>query len=239
MPKLRVLNLRMSLGKGVDWRVLHLWPEGYEAQFPWPELEDLTVPFPSPEDQIYSHLPISMRRLSLRCSPHYCFHLWEAERLYHLRFPILYASEMLEIFAKINAPYLDYLQLEYRADAAEDDLLKCLVQKFPRLTFLVIHRFQSVRASNVTVDDIALRLSEFRHLITLRAHLDFCANDKVMKTLRETAAILVDKLALQDMVNGDGKWRLTQRGTRRSLHSSFDLRIQRPRTVALHAPLFK
>ncbi|KZT67993.1 hypothetical protein DAEQUDRAFT_370591 [Daedalea quercina L-15889] len=210
MPKLRVLKLHLFMRRGADKRILQLWPKGYEGCFPWPDLDDLTMSFPSPEDQIYCHFPHTMRRLSLRCFPHHCFYLWETEMVNHLHLPVLYASEMLEIISKINAPHLDYLQLEYRADAAEGDFLDLLSRKFPRMTFLEIHRFHSPRASDATAHDIASQLAKLSHLKTLRANLDFehtadwwSGNPnrvEIVEMLQQTAATLASTLAQQDVM---------------------------------------
>ncbi|KAH9921872.1 uncharacterized protein B0H18DRAFT_532127 [Fomitopsis serialis] len=213
MPSLRVLKLELAIPESVNRQVLHLWPQDHEARFPWPDLDDLTVSFPSPDDQIYPHLPLSMRRLSLRCTPHHCFYLWEPHRLPYTQSPILCASEMLEILTKINAPHLDHLLLEYRADDAEDELWRCVARRFSQLTTLEIHRFQSLGGDNVTLNDIALRPAELPNLLTLRVHLELeateafqvtsvapnhCANT-YLATLQQTAAILASTLAHRNL----------------------------------------
>ncbi len=144
MPNLRVLNLELALPSGVDSQLLHLWPRGHTRalRLPWEDLEDLTVSFPHHDDQIYAHLPRSLRRLSLRCSPHYCMHLWHCSECdLYFQHPIRCASEMLEILTSVNAPRLHHLQLEYLTDAADDKLLRCIVERFPNLTSLEIHRY--------------------------------------------------------------------------------------------------
>ncbi|PIL28339.1 hypothetical protein GSI_09490 [Ganoderma sinense ZZ0214-1] len=152
MPKLRVLNLTLALPKGVDRKQLLLWPGGYESGLPWPDLEALTISFPDPEDQIFAHLPPSLRRLSLRCTPHHCL--------------------MLEILRRSSTPLLDSLQLEYRADDADDDLLCCITERFPHVRVLEIHRFQASRDDPVPMTSIAKRLAALRSLHALRAHLE-------------------------------------------------------------------
>ena len=145
MSGLRILTLRFSLPDEVNRKQLMLWPEGYESRLPWPHLESLTLSFPDPEDRIFSHLPPSLRRLSLRCTPHHYLHVWKPREYSHYDSPILYSSEMLEILTKISAPLLDSLQLEYLADDADDDLLRCIADRFPSIQCLEIQRFLASR----------------------------------------------------------------------------------------------
>ncbi|KAM5544861.1 hypothetical protein V8D89_001759 [Ganoderma adspersum] len=172
MPGLRTLKLTFALPRGVNRKQLMLWPEGYKSRLPWPHLESLTLSFPDPEDRIFSHLPPSLRRLSLRCTPHHYLHLWERRDYSHYDSPILYSSEMLEILTKISAPLLDHLQLEYLADDADDDLLHCIADRFPIIQCLEIQRFLASPDEPVPVATIAQRLAALRSLRTLRAHLE-------------------------------------------------------------------
>ncbi|KAH9831524.1 uncharacterized protein C8Q71DRAFT_780986 [Rhodofomes roseus] len=196
MPSLRVLRLDFALPNGVDRKVLQLWPENYEAQLPWPQLDDLTVSFPSPGDQIYSYLPQSLQRLSLRCTPHHFFRLRNPYRFPFTHSPILRASEMLEILTKIAAPRLQYLQLEYCADAAEDDLMLCVSQRFLRLTFLEIHRYSPRDGGCDTVSSIALHLAKLGNLDTLRVYLEHEDGGALYDStpIRPNAALLASRL---------------------------------------------
>ncbi|KAH9831538.1 uncharacterized protein C8Q71DRAFT_290278 [Rhodofomes roseus] len=198
MPKLRVLKLELALHEGVDRQNLQLWPFDDEARFPWPDLIDLVVSFPSPEDRIYSHLPRSMRLLSLQCTPHHYIYSWKLHGLQHLHSPILYATEMLEILANVDAPDLDELRLEYRADAAEDELLACVAQRFPQLTSLEMHRFRSSAGSSVTATGIGLRLAKLENLLTLRLYDDATPHSS-FATLQQNAAVIAAKLACPDV----------------------------------------
>ncbi|PIL28095.1 hypothetical protein GSI_09746 [Ganoderma sinense ZZ0214-1] len=184
MSGLRILNLTLALPLGVSRKRLMLWPEGHESRLPWPDLESLTLSFPDPEDRIFAHLPPSLRRLSLRCTPHHCLRLWEYMEYYYYDSPILYSSEMLEILTKISAPLLDHLQLEYLVDSAEDDLLRCIVDKFPNVGFLEVQRFQTSLHESVPVATVAQRLSGLHSLHTLRAHLQPARSMPVRTTPR-------------------------------------------------------
>ncbi|TFY55612.1 hypothetical protein EVJ58_g8136 [Rhodofomes roseus] len=106
---------------------------------------------------------------------------------------------MLEILSKVDTPHLEHLEVEYRADFAEDDLLLCITERFPQLTFLEIHRFRSQGSSDLAITDIALRLARLQNLRTLRAYLD-TPEDDTGATLPQTATnILACKLARPDL----------------------------------------
>ncbi|KAH9831541.1 uncharacterized protein C8Q71DRAFT_781076 [Rhodofomes roseus] len=198
MPKLRVLSLELSLPKGGDRQVLQLWPKNHEARFPWPDLEDLTVSFPSPDDRIYSHLPPTMRCLSLRCTPHHCFYMWQSRKLSRIESPITHASEMLEILSQIEAPRLEYLQVEYCADAAEDDLLRHMTQRCSQLRSMEIHCIRPYNRSSLSDTDLALHLAKLSNLSTLRAYID-SEHASQFSALRQAAAVLACKLARPDV----------------------------------------
>ena len=161
MPRLRVLTLTLALHEDVDRKRLMFWPAGYESSLPWQNLEALTISFPDPDDQIFAHLPPSLRRLSLRCTPHHCLHLWATNPHFFLQSPILRASDILGILGKLSTPLLDDLQAEYLADDADSDLLSCIVERFPNLRSLEIHRFLGSNNDSDAVPLVGFR----RHLI--------------------------------------------------------------------------
>ena len=151
MSRLRVLNLALALPKTAERKQLILCPEGYDSRLPWPDLEALTVSFPDPEDRIFAHLPPSLRHLSLRCTPHHYLHLWQPDENPHCHSPILCASEMLEILSKISTPLLESLQFEYCADDVDDDLLRCVADRFPNVQCLEVHRLLAADDEDVSV----------------------------------------------------------------------------------------
>ena len=69
MPGLHALSLKTDLIQNI--LPLVVWPPGYIHDFPWPELEHLSVSYPDPNDEVYDHLPPTLRSLSLRCGPQY------------------------------------------------------------------------------------------------------------------------------------------------------------------------
>ncbi|EJF56092.1 hypothetical protein DICSQDRAFT_72220, partial [Dichomitus squalens LYAD-421 SS1] len=149
MPRLRSLALLFALPRDMEKRPL--WPPRCTLHFPFPELEELVVSYPDPEDYLYSHLPPSLRRLSFRCCPHHCLHVWEPACCMRWHSPILPASDLLRILSSIKAPVLQHLQLEYVADHADAALLGSIAASFPRLSSLEIHRFRQVDNSNVSI----------------------------------------------------------------------------------------
>nr|VWO96496.1 Lrr-gala family type III effector protein (Gala 3) [Ganoderma boninense] len=174
MPGLRILNLAFALPYSASRKQLVLCPAGYESHLglPWSDLEALTVSFPDPEDRIFAHLSSSLKRFSLRCTPRHFLHLWEGDKYQYYESPILYASEMLQVLTQLCAPLLDCLQLEYIADDADDDLLRCIAERFPNIQSLEIERFLDSGVDAVPLAMIAQRLSALRSLHTLRAHFE-------------------------------------------------------------------
>lgn len=68
MPRLRVLSLRAAVPDDIDNLTTHqiVWPRDTLLDIlPWPELEDLEVTYPDPEDRLFSHLPSTLRSLSI------------------------------------------------------------------------------------------------------------------------------------------------------------------------------
>ncbi|KAM5544820.1 hypothetical protein V8D89_001718 [Ganoderma adspersum] len=173
MSRLRALNLALALPRSVDRKRLILCPAGYESPLPWPDLEALTVSFPDPEDGIFARLPPSLRRLSLRCTPHHYLYQWQRDENPYCHSPILSASEMLQVMNWISTPLLDSLQFEYCADDADDDLLRCVADRFPNVQDLEIHRLLAYgdEDASMPVANVARRLATFPSLRTLRAHL--------------------------------------------------------------------
>ncbi|TBU40286.1 hypothetical protein BD309DRAFT_356250 [Dichomitus squalens] len=170
MPRLRSLALLFALPR--DMEKQPLWPPRCTLHFPLPELEELVVSYPDPEDYLYSHLPPSLRRLSLRCCPHHCVHAWEPEYCSRWHSPIPCASDLLRILSSIKTPLLQHLQLEYVADHADAALLGNISASFPRLSSLEIHRFRQADNSDVSIEDVTLAIAHLHHLRTISLHLD-------------------------------------------------------------------
>ncbi|KAJ8489866.1 hypothetical protein ONZ51_g2673 [Trametes cubensis] len=74
MPNLRLLKLDFTLPHNTHPQTI--WPQGYNAPYSWPMLEDVQVSFPCPDDHLYARLPLTLCRLSLRFFPHQIVHEW-------------------------------------------------------------------------------------------------------------------------------------------------------------------
>ena len=143
MRGLRALSLKINpLSNTLPPAV---WPRGSSCSFPWPELERLSISYPDPSDEIYDHLPPTLRALSLRCWPHVSFQ----RRFAYLgetappRFELApTASDLLSILRRCEALSLDHLEIEYRVDDEDEALLQYVVTTFPRLTSLSLFRYR-------------------------------------------------------------------------------------------------
>ena len=147
MPHLRTLLLDLTLVSDECTHAAPLWPPGSHMPFPWPDLSRLSVTHPHPADELYHHLPSSLRALSLCCRPHKSEKAWIGRRLIYTvhvyEYPVLTSAEILAILTNCRLPHLTRLEIEYEADGEESDLLRNLGVMFPRLVWLQIHRYRA------------------------------------------------------------------------------------------------
>ncbi|KAH9835698.1 uncharacterized protein C8Q71DRAFT_836425 [Rhodofomes roseus] len=175
MQGLRCLSLKLS--PPPDTTPQLLWPPDHTGSFPWPELERLVISYPRADDDIYSHLPSSLRALSLRCWEHVCDQQWSWG--YGFTYPpnydsILRSSTLLSVLRQCKSLNLDHLEIEYIADETDDALLQYIATTFPRLTSLKMHRHRSEsEESDISVAHIAHELAPLSHLRRLKMSLDF------------------------------------------------------------------
>ncbi|KAM5544071.1 hypothetical protein V8D89_002257 [Ganoderma adspersum] len=194
MPNLRSLALELTLVSEECTHTDPLWPPGSRMPFPWPDLAHLTVAHPDPADELYSHLPPSLRTLSLCCRPHKSEKAWIARRLIYTahayEYPVLTSAEMLGILENCYLPSLTRLEIEYEAregEGGELDLLRALGSMFPQLAWLQIHRYRAASATPSggdvaavtsqmqaveSQDEIGQALSFLSRLHTVCAYLD-------------------------------------------------------------------
>ncbi|OJT09985.1 hypothetical protein TRAPUB_13531 [Trametes pubescens] len=157
MPRLRILELKLAHPVGAPLQPI--WPIGYRIAFPWPELQDLTLSYPIEDDQIYVNLPATLRTLTLQCFPH------RTTKYHHVRgdggLPRpLRSSDVLRILRHCHLPLLRGLELEYREDDGDDELLRHLGAAFPALGQLKVRRFRRAGAdyADVQVEHITRML---------------------------------------------------------------------------------
>ena len=164
MTKLRLLKLDFALPCGAH--PLPIWPEHVHADYSWPELEDLQVSFPCAGDQLYAHLPPTLRRLSLRFFPHRVVHSWCAQWRMDWQFPSPNAAQLSRILQRVRSAHLEHFEIEYYQDDDEEQLLQEIVSTFPDLTSLKILRYRHQQSAEFdVVKQFHLRSSVSRMLI--------------------------------------------------------------------------
>ncbi|KAI0350390.1 hypothetical protein OH77DRAFT_1076451 [Trametes cingulata] len=170
-----------------------IWPAELDGDFPWPDLQFLSIAFPHPDDQIYSHLPPSVSALRLCCWPrHYIHQSWpELRTSAVLRWdsPVLGASELQRILQRCASPHLYELDIEYKCDGEEMRLLAVLPRAFPYLTSFTLYRYRMSDAHIVDVAGLARILAAFKRLRVLRVHLDFVSQPHPLFTVHSPASL--------------------------------------------------
>ncbi len=139
MTRLRVLDLKLAQPAGIPAQ--SVWPANYQTTFPWPELQHFSISCPVENDKIYAHLPPTLHTLGLQYFPHVSM-LSSNLRAPELQWPLQSASAVLRILHQCDLPLLRCLELEYREDHAEDELLRYLRTAFPALTQLKLRRYR-------------------------------------------------------------------------------------------------
>ena len=155
MPRLRKLELELALVQAAE--APSLWPRGPRAlapsrlRFPWTDLTHLSLTHPRADDEVFAHLPPTLRALSLCCFPHKSEeHFLDMGLgsgggvLRQYEYPVLDASAMLGILKRCRTPRLVCLVLEYDADEREDELLWYVGEAFPQVESLEVHRYWKV-----------------------------------------------------------------------------------------------
>ncbi|KAM5540705.1 hypothetical protein V8D89_005736 [Ganoderma adspersum] len=176
MPHLRTFALQLYEPEHIEARAV--WPRGFSAVYPWPELEHLQISHPDEDDELYAHLPPTLRGLVLRSWPHICIQIKNNMRYtqQELRwnFPPTSASALLRILRRCRAPGLRTLELEYVVDepGAEAELLRHVAASFPRLDMLELHRYRNGDPI-VPTEEVAQHLAPLADLAMIKLHLDF------------------------------------------------------------------
>ncbi|KAI0325717.1 hypothetical protein GY45DRAFT_204363 [Cubamyces sp. BRFM 1775] len=179
MSKLRLLKLDTALPQHTVSRPI--WPEGFAAVYPWPELEDLQISFPCVNDQLYSHLPSTLRRLSLRAFPHRIVHSWGLDwrPMPAWKCPVQTAGQMHRILHRCDCPHLEYLEVEYDQDDEEEEPLRTIVELYPRLVSLKIIRYANLDASKFDIAQFGQLLRRLGHLKDVSLHLGLATTPRV------------------------------------------------------------
>ncbi|EIW53555.1 uncharacterized protein TRAVEDRAFT_74831 [Trametes versicolor FP-101664 SS1] len=170
MLRLQRLELKLGLREGVDPQPF--WPLGYVAEWPWADLRHLTLSYPLVNDQIYSSLPPTLESLALRYTPHMVHaERYDADVLWN--WPLIKSSVMLQILRRCRCRRLSSLQLEYREDEADAELMQCVGASFPALTTFKLLRYRAANDAEAGPLDALLRmLGAHLCLQTIRLHID-------------------------------------------------------------------
>ncbi|KAI0329994.1 hypothetical protein GY45DRAFT_1324234 [Cubamyces sp. BRFM 1775] len=162
MPGLRTLELRFAMppkSSPAPW-----WPDGLETHFPCSVLQSLLITFPCADDRLYSHLPYTLRSLSLASFPHasYTDRRWAKTWRAHL----LDSSQVLEILQRCTLPNLGYLELEYIEDDREHELFSHIGAAFPELATLKVRRYRAIEAEDISTVCDALHKRVLKAVLT-------------------------------------------------------------------------
>ncbi|OSC96952.1 hypothetical protein PYCCODRAFT_1209424 [Trametes coccinea BRFM310] len=150
---------------------------------PWPELESLTLSWIDPREQLFAHLPATLRELRLRVWPrHYYLYLrptWAKFReggqpaapswAFDLPSPL----SLMRVIQQCRIPTLECLDLEYEVAEDHIPMLRSIAQSFPKLQSLHLYPYRSEDdLSEVPSERMSEALSPLQSLQTLRLFLD-------------------------------------------------------------------
>ncbi|KAI0327873.1 hypothetical protein GY45DRAFT_1307885 [Cubamyces sp. BRFM 1775] len=174
MPHLRHLTILRARRDDTPRPIL--WPDARTNGFPCPHLATLCLSHLDPTDAFYTHLPPTLRQLSLRCWPHHYLHQHRHDLKAMARLgwqsQLCTAADLRSVLRRCSFDSLEDLEIEYEEDEHEERLLRSIPELFPHLTYLTIYRYRKAGSSSVRVADIAQALSPLRMLRMLRIHLD-------------------------------------------------------------------
>ncbi|OBZ67535.1 hypothetical protein A0H81_12508 [Grifola frondosa] len=104
-------------------------------------LRQFTMSYPHPDDEIFAHLPSELRGISLRDSPRY--YICDMYMMIPNRAPLLSGIDLLRILDIRTFAALERLEIVYRADSSDLQVIESIVDMFPQLRSLEIHRYPS------------------------------------------------------------------------------------------------
>ncbi|OBZ67600.1 hypothetical protein A0H81_12504 [Grifola frondosa] len=165
--KLRSLTLKLAQTR--EYPPFMLWPPGAVANVDLTHLRSFTISYPHPDDTIFSHLPSELQSLSVRDCPRY--YIGDTVGEIPKRMPLLSATELLRILRTQVFHHLERLEVVYRADGNDSELVEFIVTTFPLLTFLEIHRYPAHGDETIPLTEIIATLSRLTHLRVLHLNL--------------------------------------------------------------------
>ncbi|KAI0315886.1 hypothetical protein OF83DRAFT_1129782 [Amylostereum chailletii] len=172
IARLRTLKVKVALP--FDGTRIRLWTTGSSPNTTFQQMEDLEICYADPADGIFGRLTDRLRRLSLRDYPRYYFVIDPFDRnfLKSWTAPILSSSECLQILKKCPLGLLEDLEIVYKSDDSDADLLQHIAAHCSNLRRLEIHRYRSNEGDDVDTDRWVQILAPLRLICVLRLHLD-------------------------------------------------------------------
>ncbi|KAH9903488.1 hypothetical protein C8Q73DRAFT_674952 [Cubamyces lactineus] len=176
MPSLRSLRVQVAQLPALS----RPWILNPHVSLDFAELRSLTVAYPDPDDIIFSMKTPCLTHLSLRDEPRYYFYRRNRGFLPSSAVaPILGASDCLAILRKMDVPLLSSLELVYKVDVGEYELLHHISTSYPNLAQLEVHRYRANDTDIVPYTSITSTLSKIRSLQALYLNLDWALTPPV------------------------------------------------------------
>ncbi|OBZ67609.1 hypothetical protein A0H81_12502 [Grifola frondosa] len=166
MPSLTSLTLKLA--QSTLQPSLLLWPRGSRRDIDLSNLRYFIISYPHPDDEIFAHLPSELRGISIRDSPRYYIH--NKCVMAPNRTPLLSGTDLLRMLNTRTFAALERLEIVYRADSSDSQLPGSIVNMFPELRFLEIHRYPSHDNERYPLD-IVTTLSRLKKLRVLHLNL--------------------------------------------------------------------
>ncbi|KAI0634178.1 hypothetical protein C8Q77DRAFT_733446 [Trametes polyzona] len=140
MPRLRNLSLEIAQPRSHSRAPIFgaNAPKGCE----YLPLRSLTVAYPDPDDAIFTSVGADLTRLSIRDWPRY-YYPFRGEIDLKWSAPILSSSECLRLLTRMNVPHLRRLEVVYKVNGPDDDLLRHIATSYPDLEEFEIHRYRA------------------------------------------------------------------------------------------------
>lgn len=159
----RILDLTFSV---VDGYVPEpLWPQNALREFPYRDLERLTISFPCVDDELYACLPPTLHELSLLCHPQRSLVRASAIERGGWHTNLLHPSGLLRILRRSDLPALRLLGIEYliKIDEGDKELIEYIGETLPSLTELRLLRY-------LPDEDVMNGIDQYARAITVRHH---------------------------------------------------------------------
>ncbi|EIM84779.1 uncharacterized protein STEHIDRAFT_169678 [Stereum hirsutum FP-91666 SS1] len=155
-------------------RITLLLPSATNSYPALDSLRSLKISFPDPKDIIFDRLPESLHHLSLTDWPRHYLHVDEGAivRSLHWTSPILTSSELHDILRRCRCSALESLEVVYKEDNSDGDVLLHMAHVFPALRTLKIFRYRWSSHDLVDIKAIRRSLSHLTELRTLFIHID-------------------------------------------------------------------